>query len=83
MLDQPGLDLIAGLDPLVPALTTPLSTVVGVSASKNCPILSGNVWGAGNVLLGGAGSDLIEGRGGDDIIDAATCRRATTSPRWR
>src|SRR6185295_2154379 len=26
-------------------------------------------WGAGNILLGGAGSDLIEGRGGDDIID--------------
>ncbi|WP_297325718.1 peroxidase family protein [Nitrosomonas sp.] len=24
---------------------------------------------AGNILLGGAGSDLIEGRGGDDIID--------------
>ena len=23
----------------------------------------------GNILLGGAGSDLIEGRGGDDIID--------------
>jgi Ca2+-binding RTX toxin-like protein len=26
-------------------------------------------WGTGNILLGGAGSDLIEGRGGDDIID--------------
>jgi len=24
---------------------------------------------AGNILIGGAGSDLIEGRGGDDIID--------------
>ena len=29
----------------------------------------GNVWGEGNILLGGAGSDLIEGRGADDIID--------------
>jgi len=26
-------------------------------------------FGSGNILLGGAGSDLIEGRGGDDIID--------------
>ena len=49
---------------------TPLATVVAQSASQDCPILSGpNVWGAGNILLGGAGSDLIEGRGADDIID--------------
>jgi beta-lactam-binding protein with PASTA domain len=26
-------------------------------------------FGAGNIILGGLGSDLIEGRGGDDIID--------------
>ena len=26
-------------------------------------------FGSGNILLGGAGSDLIEGRGGDDVID--------------
>jgi Ca2+-binding RTX toxin-like protein len=26
-------------------------------------------WGDGNILLGGAGSDLLEGRQGDDIID--------------
>lgn len=26
-------------------------------------------FGAGNILLGGAGSDLLEGRGGDDVID--------------
>ncbi len=26
-------------------------------------------WGAGDIILGGDGSDLIEGRGGDDIID--------------
>src|SRR4029453_13817738 len=25
--------------------------------------------GAGNIILGGDGSDLIEGRGGDDLID--------------
>jgi hypothetical protein len=27
------------------------------------------VWGAGNILLGGSGDDLLEGRGADDIID--------------
>ena len=26
-------------------------------------------FGSGNILLGGAGSDLLEGRGGDDLID--------------
>src|SRR6185436_8414335 len=26
-------------------------------------------WGEGNILLGGAGSDLLEGRQGDDILD--------------
>ena len=70
VLDQAGLDRIAGLDALVPALNTPLATVVAQSASDDCPLLSGpNVWGDGNILLGGGGSDLIEGRGGDDIID--------------
>src|SRR4029079_2489114 len=29
----------------------------------------GPVWGAGNILLGGAGSDKLEVRGGADIID--------------
>ena len=26
-------------------------------------------FGAGNIILGGDGSDIIEGRGGDDLID--------------
>ena len=70
VLDQAGLNRIAGLDALVPPLNTPLATVVAQSASGDCPLLSGpNVWGDGNILLGGGGSDLIEGRGGDDIID--------------
>ena len=70
VLDQAGLDRIDGLDALVPPLNTPLATVVGQSASQDCPTLTGpNVWGDGNILLGGGGSDLIEGRGGDDIID--------------
>jgi Ca2+-binding RTX toxin-like protein len=69
VLDQAGLDRIAGLDAVVPPLTTPLATVVAQSASQDCPILNGPVWGDGNILLGGSGSDLIEGRGADDIID--------------
>ena len=70
VLDQSGLDRIAGLDPLVRPLNTPLAGVIAQSASQDCPLLSGpNVWGAGNILLGGGGSDLIEGRGADDIID--------------
>jgi Ca2+-binding RTX toxin-like protein/methionine-rich copper-binding protein CopC len=69
VLDQKGLDRIDGLDALVPTLTTPLADVVATSASRDCPILDGPVWGDGNILLGGAGSDLIEGRGADDIID--------------
>lgn len=73
VLDQAGLDRVAGLDALVPALSTPADTVIGVSASRDCPLLvpgpDSNVWGDGNILLGGGGSDLIEGRGADDIID--------------
>jgi Ca2+-binding RTX toxin-like protein len=69
VLDQQGLDRIQGLDALVPTLATPLADVVALSASLDCPILSGPVWGDGNILLGGGGSDTIEGRGADDIID--------------
>ena len=71
VLDQAGVDRVAGLDPLVPALATPADTVIGASASSKCPLLvpGSNVWGDGNILLGGGGSDLIEGRGADDIID--------------
>ncbi|WP_426978011.1 peroxidase family protein [Pseudarthrobacter sp. O4] len=70
VLDQAGLDRVAGLDALVPPLNTPANTVIAASASK-CPLLipDTNVWGDGNILLGGGGSDVIEGRGGDDIID--------------
>ncbi|WP_166788110.1 peroxidase family protein [Cryobacterium glaciale] len=70
VVDQAGVDRIAGFDALIPEFTTTLASVVALSAQGDCPILTGpNVWGAGNVLLGGGGSDLIEGRGADDIID--------------
>lgn len=42
------------------ALVSGLQEVVGIGASS---------FGAGNIILGGGGSDIMEGRGGDDIID--------------
>ncbi len=68
-LDQAGLDRIAGLDALVPPLATPLASVLANSVTNHC-LLSGDfVWGEGNILLGGDGSDQLEGRGADDILD--------------
>jgi methionine-rich copper-binding protein CopC len=67
-LDQDGLDRITGLDPLVPPLTTPSGPIAAASTSSFC-LLTGNVWGDGNIILGGGGSDLLEGRGADDILD--------------
>ena len=49
VLTQAGIDLISGLQALLPA---------GITS-----------FGAGNIILGGDGSDIIEGRMGDDIID--------------
>ncbi|MER5674817.1 peroxidase family protein [Pseudonocardia alni] len=68
VLDQAGIDRIAGLSAIVPAPTSPLQPVIDAAPASNCP-LSGPVWGDGNVILGGAGSDLIEGRGANDVID--------------
>ncbi|MEA2157380.1 MAG: hypothetical protein QOE11_3520, partial [Solirubrobacteraceae bacterium] len=67
-LDQAGLDRISGLAAIVPPLTGDAQTGVGHVPGLTCP-LSGGFWGAGNILLGGAGSDTITGRGADDIID--------------
>src|SRR4051794_1803093 len=74
-LDQARLDRIKGLATIVPSLATAgvngvvtAQSVADVSATGSCP-LSGNVWGDGNILLGGGGGDTIEGRGGNDIID--------------
>ena len=44
--------------------TSPSST--GLQALLGAGVTS---FGAGNIILGGDGSDIIEGRGGDDIID--------------
>jgi Ca2+-binding RTX toxin-like protein len=96
VLDQAGLDRIAGLDPLVPPLTGDvnapqpdvdpagtrhgLTSINGLSALGRCP-LSGPFWGEGDILLGGAGSDSITGRAGDDIIDGDQELRVRISVR--
>jgi len=74
-LDQAGLNRISGLAQIVPSLATAgvngvvtAQSVADVSATGTCP-LAGNVWGDGNILLGGGGGDTIEGRAGNDIID--------------
>ncbi|MEN8582448.1 peroxidase family protein [Burkholderia sp. RS01] len=68
VLDQAGIDRIAGLGAILPAPSTPLAPIAAASAMGACP-LDGPVWGDGNILLGGLGSDKIEGRGGNDVID--------------
>ncbi len=66
-LDAAGIARIRGLDQVVTSLPTSVSAVAD-HTGRDCD-LHGNVWGAGNVLLGGPGSDTLRGRGGDDIID--------------
>ena len=68
VLDQAGIDRIAGLDSILPTPTTPLGPVEAASPMGACP-LTGPVWGDGNILLGGLGSDTLEGRGANDVID--------------
>ncbi|WP_336715997.1 peroxidase family protein [Arthrobacter sp. USHLN218] len=52
-LDEAGADRVAGIRDLLPA-----RAATGT-----------NVWGEGNILLGGGGSDTLQGRGADDILD--------------
>jgi Ca2+-binding RTX toxin-like protein len=69
VLDQAGVNRIAGLSAIVPQpFTEDAAPVVAISAAGFCP-LNGPVWGDGDILLGGKGSDTITGRGADDIID--------------
>jgi Ca2+-binding RTX toxin-like protein len=66
-LDAAGIARIHGLDQVVTELPMPASGVAN-RTGRACD-LTGDVWGEGNILLGGAGDDLIEGRLGNDIID--------------
>ena len=76
-LDQAGLDRVPGLAALVPPL---VNKVANSMPGIHCP-LSGPVWGEGNILLGGAGSDTIEGRGGNDVIDGDAALQVRISVR--
>ncbi len=62
-LSQAGIDRIAGLRELLGDLVQNTATVG--EAAREAQI----AFDDGNILLGGGGSDLIEGRGGDDVID--------------
>jgi Ca2+-binding RTX toxin-like protein len=78
-LDPTGVARIANLGKLVTEFPSNLHDVFTASAMGYCPLRgfapttsaidSGTVWAEGNILIGGAGSDLIEGRGNNDIID--------------
>ena len=72
-LDAAGVARIAGLDQLVSTFSSPLAPIVAASAPGACPLngsaTGGNVWGEGDILIGGLGSDTITGRGANDIID--------------
>ncbi|MFM6848968.1 MAG: peroxidase family protein, partial [Terrabacter sp.] len=70
-IDQAGMARIGGLSDILPPVAQWQGTataVTALSASGSCP-LTGPVWGEGDILLGGGGSDTIEGRAGDEIID--------------
>ncbi|MCU1637069.1 MAG: heme peroxidase, partial [Cryobacterium sp.] len=68
VLDQAGINRVNGLGAILPAPSTPLASVERISAPGACP-LEGPVWGEGNILLGGIGSDVLEGRGANDVLD--------------
>jgi Ca2+-binding RTX toxin-like protein len=48
------------------SVLTNISLINGLHAFLGAGVTS---FGAGNIILGGDGSDIIEGRGGDDLID--------------
>lgn len=62
-LSQAGVDRITGLRELLGDLVQASSTIG--EAAREAEI----AFDAGNILIGGGGSDEIEGRGGDDVID--------------
>src|SRR5206468_4229925 len=85
ILDQAGVDRIAGLSAIVPQpFTESAAPVVAISAAGYCPV-NGPVWGDGDILIGGPGSDTITGRGADDIIDGdryLTVRISVRDPQF-
>ena len=62
-LTQAGLDRIAGFRALMNAAG--FGTTNNAAVNDEAEV----VYADGNVMMGGAGNDTIEGRGGDDVID--------------
>jgi Ca2+-binding RTX toxin-like protein len=82
-LDQAGVARITGLSDLLPPVAQWVGTAAetsSLSVSGYCP-LTGPVWGEGDILLGGPGSDTITGRTGDEIIDGDKELRVAISVR--
>jgi Ca2+-binding RTX toxin-like protein len=82
-LDAAGLARVQGLAALLPPIATWTHTadeVAAISASGRCP-LRGPIWGEGDILFGGAGSDTITGRTGNDTIDGDRELRVRISVR--
>ncbi|WP_375739226.1 peroxidase family protein [Pseudomonas boanensis] len=55
-----NLDLVDGLRAFLGTAAAGADGITGTADDQ---------FGAGNIILGGSGSDIIEGRGGDDLID--------------
>ena len=83
-LDPAGVARIKGLGDYVTTFPTSLADVKAVAAAGDCPLTGapqapanpitgdpsqGGVWAEGNILFGGGGSDVLEGRENQDIID--------------
>ncbi|WP_343894452.1 peroxidase family protein, partial [Craurococcus roseus] len=62
-LSHAGVDRIAGLRALLGDMIAAAPTAPGADLERAV------AFDAGNILLGGGGSDTIEGRGGNDLID--------------
>jgi len=83
-LDPAGVTRINGLGDYIKTFPTPLADVVAVSPLGRCPLTAapnGGVWAEGNILFGGGGSDLIEGRDNEDVIDGDTSVNVRISVR--
>jgi hypothetical protein len=95
-LDPAGVNRITGLGDYVTTFPTSLADVKAVAAAGDCPLTGapdsaanpvtgdpsqGGVWAEGNILFGGGGSDVIEGRENQDIIDGDSALRVAISVR--
>ena len=95
-LDPTGVARITGLGDYVKTFPTSLADVKAVAAAGDCPLTGapasatnpisgdpsqGGVWAEGNILFGGGGSDVIEGRENEDIIDGDNALRVAITVR--